>query len=274
MALSYQWYRNGSPILGATSATYTKTAATGDTGTYYCKVSNAFGTTDSNSATVVVRDVEPAYWWVNSTTGITETDGKVSEWLSKYGDGKGFEQSNADYRPALYPAGAINGITPVRFTLDSLGRKPAMSDLSSSACSVSALFTLNAYGGTHENVMRVGNIGFALRYIETNELRLLVTQFSSDTGYVVSEGQTCVITVTLSGSGGTPKVYVNKQLVYTGTWHAGSSFQSTLGSGENQIYPAHDISMFEAAAWDKELTQEQINTLVDYMNHKYGLSLS
>lgn len=271
MALTYQWYKDGSPILGATSATYTKTAATGDTGTYYCKVSNPFGVTDSNEAAVTVRDVEPAYWWVNSTTGITETGDKVSQWLSKLGDGKGFVQTNDTLRPAIYPDGAINGIAPIRFQKDGMVRN-SFSDISTGPCSVSAMFKLNAYGGTHEKVVRIGQIGFNLRYMSTNGLHLQVTQFSVPTGYTVSVGQTCIITATNSGIDGTPKIYVNKTLVFTGTWYDGATPETMLG--DNGTYGAYDISMFEAAAWTKELTQEHINTLVDYMNEKYNLELT
>src|SRR3954468_18348392 len=52
---SYQWYKNGSAISGATSSAYTLTTIdTGDAGTYQAKVANSAGSTMSDQATLVV----------------------------------------------------------------------------------------------------------------------------------------------------------------------------------------------------------------------------
>lgn len=57
--LSYLWSRNGTPIMGATSRTYTKTnAATGDSGDYSVVVTNAFGSAPSTIPVTV--SVNPA----------------------------------------------------------------------------------------------------------------------------------------------------------------------------------------------------------------------
>ena len=56
--LSYQWYRNGTAISGATSATYTPSTSTVGETQYFCRVTNSFGdkttTQDSGSATITV----------------------------------------------------------------------------------------------------------------------------------------------------------------------------------------------------------------------------
>jgi hypothetical protein len=52
--LSYQWYKNGSAVNGATSASYTKSAATGDAGSYYVRVTNSAGNVVSNTVTLTV----------------------------------------------------------------------------------------------------------------------------------------------------------------------------------------------------------------------------
>ena len=51
--LSYQWYKDSSPLSGATSATYTvPSPSSADNGTYYVVVSNAYGSSTSANATV------------------------------------------------------------------------------------------------------------------------------------------------------------------------------------------------------------------------------
>src|SRR3954468_1701301 len=48
---SYQWYKNGSAISGATSSAYTlSSVATVDAGTYQAKVANSAGSTMSDQA--------------------------------------------------------------------------------------------------------------------------------------------------------------------------------------------------------------------------------
>lgn len=54
--LSYQWFRNDAPVTTGTQATLTfPVTSPGDTGTYYVKVSNAGGTTQSSSVTLTVN---------------------------------------------------------------------------------------------------------------------------------------------------------------------------------------------------------------------------
>lgn len=53
---SYQWYKNGTAISGATSASYTVSSATaGDAGSYYCELSNSCDVVNTNIATVTVN---------------------------------------------------------------------------------------------------------------------------------------------------------------------------------------------------------------------------
>lgn len=57
--LAYQWYKDGTSLSGATSSSYGVTAAAADNaGTYYVAVTNAYGTVNSDSATVTVTAVE------------------------------------------------------------------------------------------------------------------------------------------------------------------------------------------------------------------------
>jgi uncharacterized protein YaiE (UPF0345 family) len=53
--MTYQWYKDGNPIPGATSATYTILSVTpSDQGHYYVKVMNAYGTKQSTTASLNV----------------------------------------------------------------------------------------------------------------------------------------------------------------------------------------------------------------------------
>jgi len=58
---TYQWSKSGSPISGATSATFVIPAVSAaDAGTYTCSVSNSAGNTVSNNAVFTVALVPPS----------------------------------------------------------------------------------------------------------------------------------------------------------------------------------------------------------------------
>ena len=57
-AVSQQWYLGGVAVSGATSATYTKTnAQLADSGNYFCRFTNAVGTTDTSTVAGTVTAV-------------------------------------------------------------------------------------------------------------------------------------------------------------------------------------------------------------------------
>lgn len=60
---TYRWYRNGSPISGATSSTYTFTVTSSyDVDTFFCVASNSAGSATSDTATFYLEeDFEPPY---------------------------------------------------------------------------------------------------------------------------------------------------------------------------------------------------------------------
>lgn len=59
---TYQWYKNNSPISGATSSSYTVTGlTTQQSATFYCKVTNSAGTVQSRTATLTVQSYLPTY---------------------------------------------------------------------------------------------------------------------------------------------------------------------------------------------------------------------
>jgi hypothetical protein len=66
--LTYQWYKNGTPIGGATSASFTiSSPASTDAGSYWVVVTDSFGNTTSSTYTLTVSQAVPVFprWgWV------------------------------------------------------------------------------------------------------------------------------------------------------------------------------------------------------------------
>src|SRR3954468_14552586 len=70
----YQWYKDGSPLSGATSSTYTlNNFQPGDVGTYTTEISNSAGTTTTDDAilTLAVANVIPVFTTQPSTQTTT-----------------------------------------------------------------------------------------------------------------------------------------------------------------------------------------------------------
>lgn len=67
---TYQWYKNGSAISGATAATYTFSPTALGTATFYCAVTNAAGTVNSRTATITCSKLN-LFDYSNRFTGIT-----------------------------------------------------------------------------------------------------------------------------------------------------------------------------------------------------------
>src|SRR5699024_10742397 len=64
---TYQWYKNGAAISGATGASLTLTGLTAAaTYSIYCKVVNKAGSVASRTATLTVRSYLPAYTYTGS----------------------------------------------------------------------------------------------------------------------------------------------------------------------------------------------------------------
>lgn len=74
--LSYQWYRNGVAVAGATSATFNIAAVTSaDAGTYYVKVSNPAGTVVSDPVELAVGPAMAVTTWRGLANGSAASDG-------------------------------------------------------------------------------------------------------------------------------------------------------------------------------------------------------
>jgi Domain of unknown function (DUF4955)/Immunoglobulin domain/Pectate lyase superfamily protein len=100
--LSYQWQRNGANISGATSASYTFTAAAADDGALYrCVVTNAAGSATSNAAMLTVN-VSPSC--------VTATSGGA--WLNTpFISQNGTFTAEFDATPSASPINAVVGLS-------------------------------------------------------------------------------------------------------------------------------------------------------------------
>ena len=90
---TYQWNLNGTPIPGATSASYTVTASTSNTGNYTCTIKNAAGSVTTPAATLTLNTTHLAnlssravVGASNLTVGFVST-GSVSKSILLRGDG-------------------------------------------------------------------------------------------------------------------------------------------------------------------------------------------
>ncbi len=142
-AISYQWYRDGVAIGGATNATFTiASVRAGDGGHYYVEARNEFGVARSESALLAVRGDSPV--WVTTMAGTT-TAGFVDSTvpaqvrlsgpnsLAIQGDGTVVFPDSANFAVRMMePTGAVGTLA---------GRPPGVAGLSNGPASV-ALFAL------------------------------------------------------------------------------------------------------------------------------------
>jgi hypothetical protein len=95
-SLAYQWQKDGTNIASATSASYTiASVAATDAGDYACVVSNDYGSTTSNAATLTVTDT-PAYEGYNLFTPLQSKDTYLMD-----NDGNVVHTWTSSYSPAL-----------------------------------------------------------------------------------------------------------------------------------------------------------------------------
>lgn len=78
---TYQWYKNGTAVSGATSSSYTFTPTAIGTTTVYCKVTNAAGTVTSRTATVTATGL---YLYSYGTNNTNITGGWATKGMRAY----------------------------------------------------------------------------------------------------------------------------------------------------------------------------------------------
>lgn len=83
--LTYQWYRNGSIISGATSNMYSfTTSSVNEAGNYYCRVTNTAGYVDSNNASLTITNPYIGAVIATLTHGGSQTDSQTISNVKKY----------------------------------------------------------------------------------------------------------------------------------------------------------------------------------------------
>lgn len=85
---TYQWYKNGSVVSGATSSSYAFTPTSAGSVTLYCKVTNTAGSVTSRTATITVKATIPTYSYNGSASLVNEGN---NNWYIKFTTGGTFK---------------------------------------------------------------------------------------------------------------------------------------------------------------------------------------
>ncbi len=196
-SLSYQWSKNGTPISGATAASYSivSTALT-DAGSYSVSVSNTGGTVVSNSATLTVNLAAPVITTQPASQAVT-VGGGVTFNVSASGTALGYQ-----WKKAGTP---IAGATSTSFNIASTALTDAgsytvtVTNTGGSVTSNAAILTINTLAGSQSitfGAIPSHGYGDVFSLSATATSGLPVT-------YIVTSGPATVSgsTVTITGQG-------------------------------------------------------------------------
>ena len=246
--LSYYWSRNGTLISGATSASYsTNDVQVSDSGSQFsCVVSNAYGTTNSQVATLTVLALPP-----------TITQQPLNRTAS-VGGGSTFSVTATGSLPLSYSwqcnGAAIAGATLSSYTTNNL---PLSASGSQFSCMVSNSFgTTNSsiallsvvtaptdwftelFGTTITNIMAFKSFTFtpdaSANFYAVCSGPALAFLTDPTGGTLLSEGDDTYASITISG-GNTVAIYTTR----TNVVYVGSNGYLTMNSGDTNYSPSY-----------------------------------
>ena len=257
LPISYQWFKNGTQVPGATNTTYTFVVATGDNNdAIVCEATNTIGVTtyvtNSATATLTVRTPLNLTWagigpnWDLTSQNWTNTANNA---LTVYTDGdnptfssSGVAQSTVNLTQALHPSAVT--VTGASYEFDGVGSIAGTAVLSRSGTGTLILDTTNSYSGPTTNsgggVLQLGD-GITTGSIGTNAV-------VNDGALVAMPGGSAAVAVPgpISGSGNfalnsvSGAAYLSGSNSFTGgtTVTAGSLHaenSSALGNGSTLV---------------------------------------
>ena len=168
--LSYQWYQDGSPVSGATSASYKiNSVKPSDAGSYTVKVSNTAGSVTSSAAKLTVNLKAPTITTQPASQTITE-ESSVTFSVTATGTAVSYQWKKNGT--------AISGATKASYTISSVQKNDAGS----------YTVTVTNSGGTVTSSAAVLTVKLKVPTITTQPTHLTVSKGSSATFTVKAKG--------------------------------------------------------------------------------------
>ena len=247
-SLSYQWYKGGSLITGATSATYTiGSASEADAGAYTVVVSNSAGSATSNAATLSVEasvtvpsiDMHPTSQSVTSGSSVT----------------LGVSASGGSLSYQWYKGGSlITGATSATYTIGSASEADAgaytvvVSNSAGSATSNAVTLTVEDFSGPGAEVPSIDTQPTLQSVTSGDNVTLSV---SASGGLLSYQWQTYL------PPSGWQDIEVATSSSYTATYNVNSD------SGSFRVVVSNSAG---------SVTSEPVQVLVDDLSKSYALS--
>jgi lysophospholipase L1-like esterase len=284
---TYQWNRAGSPISGATSATYvlvtadeglavTVTVTAVKSGYTSVSVTSSSVTSAVTSGGGGTSDLTSGLIFDFDADSVSGTDGSlVPSWSSTTGSAGTLAatQSTTANQPTLV-ASAINGHKAIRFTASATTRLLTSNTAPVIAgTSVSYVYVIKRTGASTRLIGGVNSSGYHT-LADPNGVNGLTFGIEALSGNVLTYTVSVLnrwIIVIVSAAGASSKMVIGNEATVTGTLNTSSATGVSMGgSGSGSGYGTFDLSRYRA--YDHALTDTEIATLKANFNSRYALS--